>query len=123
MRTLRLFLNEYTEDEVEVTEEDDFDNYDAIRKQLSRISDSLGVSGKINQGNKNEYIYSISSRVKLYVRFNTTIRDMYVKLNPARNDGREVLINCYSDTTEISNMSDELNTATMVAREISNKLI
>ena len=123
MRTLRLFLNEYTDDEVEVMEEDDFDNYDAIRKQLSRISDSLGVSGKINQSNKNEYIYSISSRVKLYVRFNTTIRDMYVKLNPARNDGREVLINCYSDTTEISNMSDELNTATMVAREISNKLI
>ena len=126
---MRLYLDEagfnledelLDDDVVEV--ESDFDNYDDLRDQLKTISDKLGVSGKISQNNTNDFIFSISSHVKLHVDFDNTIDDMYIKINSGNRD-KESIFNCYDDTTELSNLSDEINTAIMVVKEIQDKLM
>lgn len=126
---MRLYLDEagfnlddelLDDDVVEV--EADFDNYDDLRDQLKTISDKLGVSGKISQNNTNDFIFSISSHVKLHVDFDNTIDDMYIKINSGDRD-KESIFNCYDDTTELSNLSDEINTAIMVVKEIQDKLM
>jgi hypothetical protein len=126
---MRLYLDEagfnledelLDDDVVEV--EADFDNYDDLRDQLKTISDKLGVSGKISQNNTNDFIFSISSHVKLHVDFDNTIDDMYIKINSGNRD-KESIFNCYDDTTELSNLSDEINTAIMVVKEIQDKLM
>ena len=126
---MRLYLDEagfnlddelLDDDVVEV--EADFDNYDDLRDQLKTISDKLGVSGKISQNNTNDFIFSISSHVKLHVDFDNTIDDIYIKINSGDRD-KESIFNCYDDTTELSNLSDEINTAIMVVKEIQDKLM
>lgn len=126
---MRLYLDEAgfnLDDELlddEVVEiEDDFDNYDDLRDQLKTISDKLGVSGKISQKDTNDFIFSISSNVKLHVEFDNAIDDMYIKIRSGERDN-ESTFNCYDDTTELSNLSDEINTAIMVAKEVQDKLM
>ena len=102
--------------------EDDFDNYDDLRDQLKTISDKLGVSGKVSQRDTNDFIFSISSHVKLHVEFDNVIDDMYIKIRSGERDN-ESTFNCYDDTTELSNLSDEINTAIMVAKEVQDKLM
>ena len=126
---MRLYLDEAgfsLDDELlddEVVEiEDDFDNYDDLRDQLKTISDKLGVSGKVSQNDTNDFIFSISSHVKLHVEFENAIDDMYIKIKSGDRE-RESIFNCYEDTTELSNLSDEINTAIMVAKEIQDKLM
>lgn len=126
---MRLYLDEAgfnLDDELlddEVVEiEDDFDNYDDLRDQLKTISDKLGVSGKVSQNDTNDFIFSISSHVKLHVEFENAIDDMYIKIKSGDRE-RESIFNCYEDTTELSNLSDEINTAIMVAKEVQDKLM
>lgn len=110
------------EDEIEVVE-DDFDNYDDILQQLKKISKNLDVSGKLNQNDDNQFIYSISSRVKLCVSFDNEIDDMYIRIEPGSKDNKKVIVKCKDDTTELSNLSDYINTATLVVKEIQEKLM
>ena len=110
----------YEEDEDEI--DDEFDNYDDLRDQLKTISDKLGVSGKVSQNDTNDFIFSISSHVKLHVEFENAIDDMYIKIRSGERDS-ESTFNCYDDTTELSNLSDEINTAIMVAKEVQDKLM
>lgn len=126
---MRLYLDEagfnlddelLDDDVVEV--EADFDNYDDLRDQLKTISDKLGVSGKVSQKDTNDFIFSISSHVKLHVEFDNAIDDMYIKIRSGERDN-ESTFNCYDDTTELSNLSDEINTAIMVAKEVQDKLM
>lgn len=126
---MRLYLDEagfnlddelMDDDVVEI--EDDFDNYDDLRDQLKTISDKLGVSGKVSQKDTNDFIFSISSHVKLHVEFDNAIDDMYIKIRSGERDS-ESTFNCYDDTTELSNLSDEINTAIMVAKEVQDKLM
>lgn len=126
---MRLYLDEagfnlddelLDDDVVEI--EDDFDNYDDLRDQLKTISDKLGVSGKVSQKDTNDFIFSISSHVKLHVEFDNAIDDMYIKIRSGERDS-ESTFNCYDDTTELSNLSDEINTAIMVAKEVQDKLM
>lgn len=109
-------------DDAVVEIEDDFDNYDDLRDQLKTISDKLGVSGKVSQKDTNDFIFSISSHVKLYVEFDNAIDDMYIKIRSGERDS-ESTFNCYDDTTELANLSDEINTAIMVAKEVQDKLM
>lgn len=126
---MRLYLDEagfnlddeFLDDDV-VEIEDDFDNYDDLRDQLKTISDKLGVSGKVSQKDTNDFIFSISSHVKLHVEFDNAIDDMYIKIRSGERDS-ESTFNCYDDTTELSNLSDEINTAIMVAKEVQDKLM
>lgn len=126
---MRLYLDEagfnlddelLDDDVVEI--EDDFDNYDDLRDQLKTISDKLGVSGKVSQKDTNDFIFSISSHVKLHVEFDNAIDDMYISIRSGERDN-ESTFNCYDDTTELSNLSDEINTAIMVAKEVQDKLM
>lgn len=126
---MRLYLDEagfnlddelLDDDTIEI--EDDFDNYDDLRDQLKTISDKLGVSGKVSQKDTNDFIFSISSHVKLHVEFDNAIDDMYIKIRSGERDS-ESTFNCYDDTTELSNLSDEINTAIMVAKEVQDKLM
>jgi hypothetical protein len=126
---VRLYLDEagfnlddelLDDDTIEI--EDDFDNYDDLRDQLKTISDKLGVSGKVSQKDTNDFIFSISSHVKLHVEFDNAIDDMYIKIRSGERDS-ESTFNCYDDTTELSNLSDEINTAIMVAKEVQDKLM
>lgn len=128
---MRLYLDEagfnlddeLLDDDDDVVEiEDDFDNYDDLRDQLKTISDKLGVSGKVSQKDTNDFIFSISSHVKLHVEFDNAIDDMYIKIRNGERDS-ESTFNCYDDTTELSNLSDEINTAIMVAKEVQDKLM
>ena len=126
---MRLYLDEagfnlddelLDDDTIEI--EDDFDNYDDLRDQLKTISDKLGVSGKVSQKDTNDFIFSISSHVKLHVEFDNVIDDMYIKIRSGERDS-ESTFNCYDDTSELSNLSDEINTAIMVAKEVQDKLM
>ena len=128
---MRLYLDEagfnlddeLLDDDDDIVEiEDDFDNYDDLRDQLKTISDKLGVSGKVSQKDTNDFIFSISSHVKLHVEFDNAIDDMYIKIRSGERDS-ESTFNCYDDTTELSNLSDEINTAIMVAKEVQDKLM
>lgn len=127
---MRLYLDEagfnlddeLLDDEDIIEIDDEFDNYDDLRDQLKTISDKLGVSGKVSQNDTNDFIFSISSHVKLHVEFENAIDDMYIKIKSGDRE-RESIFNCYEDTTELSNLSDEINTAIMVAKEVQDKLM
>lgn len=121
MKLYRQYLSE--DDEFE----DEFDTrslrYDEIKATLKSISQKLAVSGRINPDDSNEFIFSISARVILRVTFYDKIKDIRVEIRPASRDTRQVFFKCLEETTELSNLSDYINTAVLVAKDIQDKLM
>lgn len=105
-------------------EDEEFIAEDGLLEQLEIISEKLSISGRLDRNDNNKYVYSISSRLKLIVEFEDgEIVDMYVDIRKSKASDESSYIDCMDDTTELSNMSDYLNTATMLVKEIEDKLM
>ena len=114
------YIDDYAVDDFET----DYIEYDTsgIIKQLKKISKNLGISGKPSNNDYNKFIYSISSKTKVIVEFEDEITELYVTVKNSKTD-KEVKINCFDDTTELSNLCDDLTTAIMLIKEVSSKLM
>lgn len=115
---------DYTDDYADDDFEDDYVQYDTsgMIEQLKKISSNLGISGKPSTNDYNKFIYSISSKTKVIVEFGDEITELYVTVKNSKTD-REVKIDCFDDTTELSNLCDDLTTAIMLIKEVSSKLM
>lgn len=102
-------------------EEDDFIN-DEIYTGLKKIASNLGVSGRIDNNDEGKYIYSLSKKTKVVVEFYDEIDDIRLVVRGDSNSDK-VNIDCLDDTTEVSNLCDDLTTAIMLIKEIQNKLM
>lgn len=125
------------EDEFDEFDEDEFDEFDddfdddiesagseEIAEQLKIISDKLGISGKMSKKDSNLFVYSLSSTVKVNVIFSDEIEDITTEIkNNYDSVGDNIRIDCTDDTTEISNISDYLNTAILLIKSIQDKLM
>lgn len=125
------------EDDFDEFEEDEFDDFDdefdddiesagseEIAEQLKIISDKLGISGKMSKKDPNLFVYSLSSIVKVNVIFSDEIEDITTEIkNNYDSVGDNIRIDCTDDTTEISNISDYLNTAILLIKNIQDKLM
>lgn len=114
------YIDDYADDDFE----DDYIQYDnsGIIEQLKKISNNLGISGKPSTNDYNKFIYSISSKTKVIVEFEDEITELYVIVKNSKTD-REVKIDCFDDTTELSNLCDDLTTAIMLIKEVNSKLM
>ena len=105
----------------------DTDNadYDTILESLNTISSKLSISGRLDRNDDNIYIFSISSSVKVMVEFYDSIQSVETEIVNKKKAGNDysVMIDCSDDTTEIANMSDYLNTAILLIKEIQDKLM
>ena len=129
-----LYEDEFDEfDDFDEEEFDDFDEFEddmesagseEILEQLKTISDKLGISGKPSKKESDLFVYSLSSTVKVNVRFSDEIEDITTEIkNNYDSDGDNIHIDCTDDTTEISNISDYLNTAILLIKSIQDKLM
>ena len=114
------YIDDYADDDFE----DDYIQYDnsGIIEQLKKISNNLGISGKLSTNDYNKFIYSISSKTKVVVEFEDEITELYVTVKNSKTD-REVKIDCFDDTPELSNLCDDLTTAIMLIKEVNSKLM
>lgn len=113
-------------DYIDDFDDDDFDyeeieNYDII-EQLKKIANNLGISGRPSNNDYNKFIYSVSSKTKVVVEFGNEITELYVTIKNSKTD-KEVKVDCFDDTTELSNLCDDITTSIMLIKEISNKLM
>lgn len=113
-------------DYIDDFDDDDFDyeeieNYDII-EQLKKIANNLGISGRPSNNDYNKFVYSVSSKTKVIVEFEDEITELYVTIKNSKTD-REVKVDCFDDTTELSNLCDDITTSIMLIKEISNKLM
>lgn len=127
-------FDEFEEDDFDDFEDDDFDDEfeddiesvgsEEIADQLKIISDKLGISGKMSKKDSNLFVYSLSSIVKVNIRFSDEIEDITTEIkNNYESSGDNIWIDCTDDTTEISNISDYLNTAILLIKNIQDKLM
>ena len=120
------FDDEFGDDEFD----DEFDDFEEevvseeIANSLKTISDKLGISGKMSKKENGLFIYSISSNVKVNVRFSDEVEEVFTEIkNNYELENNNIKIDCTDDTTEISNISDYLNTAILLIKDIQDKLM
>ena len=119
-------FDEFDEDEFDDDFDDDIESAgsEEIAEQLKIISDKLGISGKMSKKDSNLFVYSLSSTVKVNVIFSDEIEDITTEIkNNYDSVGDNIRIDCTDDTTEISNISDYLNTAILLIKNIQDKLM
>ena len=121
------FDDEFGDDEFDDDEFDDFEEEvvsEEIANSLKIISDKLGISGKMSKKENGLFIYSISSNVKVNVRFSDEVEEVFTEIkNNYELENNNIKIDCTDDTTEISNISDYLNTAILLIKDIQDKLM
>jgi hypothetical protein len=101
---------EEIEDEIEEVEEE------TIVDKLSKIGDDLGYDfiGGVTSGS-----FSLSNSVEVFVRYSDDkIQKLEVRL--LKSNPR---FNCMRNTTEVDNISVELQTATLIVKSVKQKLM
>lgn len=101
---------EEVEDEIEEVEEE------TIVDKLSKIGDDLGYDfiGGVTSGS-----FSLSNSVEVFVRYSDDkIQKLEVRL--LKSNPR---FNCMRNTTEVDNISVELQTATLIVKSVKQKLM
>ena len=120
-------LDLYEDDDIEYDDLDDMDlgeivSDDLMIEELDKISKNLGISGRVDN-NTGDYKFSISSMVKVFIDISDGITDIRTEIRTDKPEDKNVYIDCFDDTTELSNLSDYLNTATLLIKEIQDKLL
>lgn len=100
-------------------------NYEEVLDTLKTISDKLNVSGRRDRRNDNVFIYSVSANVKVNVEFYDTVQSIDTEIVNKTKSGNDynIYVDCTDDITEISNISDYMNTAALLIKEIQDKLM
>jgi hypothetical protein len=101
---------EEIEDDIEEVEEE------TIVDKLSKIGDDLGYDfiGGVTSGS-----FSLSNSVEVFVRYSDDkIQKLEVRL--LKSNPR---FNCMRNTTEVDNISVELQTATLIVKSVKQKLM
>ena len=116
-------------DDFDIDEPDDEDYYDdedfindEIYTELKKISSNLGVAGKLDNNDEGKFIYSLSNKTKVIVEFFEEIDDIRLVIRGGKNEDK-VSLDCLDDTTEASNLCDDITTAIMLIKDIQNKLM
>lgn len=126
-REQEMRLHLYEDDDIEdvIEDDEDFDEIlsdDLLIDELDKISKNLGISGRVDN-NTGDYKFSISSTVKVIVEIDGGITGIRTEIKKDRPEDKNVYIDCFDDTTELSNLSDYLNTATLLIKDIQDKLL
>lgn len=101
-------------DEEEI--EDEVEEEETIVDKLSKIGDDLGYDfiGGVTSGS-----FSLSNSVEVFVRYSDDkIQKLEVRL--LKSNPR---FNCMRNTTEVDNISVELQTATLIVKSVKQKLM
>lgn len=116
------YVDDFNVDDDEFDEfEDDVIN-DEIYTGLKKIASNLGVSGKTDNRDEGKFIYSLSNKTKVIVEFFDEINDIRLVIRGGK-ENEKINIDCLDDTTEVSNLCDDLTTAIMLIKEIQSKLM
>lgn len=104
-----------------VEDEDIIDTPEKISAELRKIAKNLGYNYKeASSATLGKGIIYVSNDVKIIIRYNTKINEIYVAIG--EKDDRRPLYNCTDVSSNIDDVSVDLQTASMICNEIRQKI-